>query len=459
MYAEDTIAAIATPPGPGGIGVVRVSGPFSAAVARSLFAPSHQATTWASHHLYHGHIVDEDGGVLDEGLAVLMRRPHSYTGENVLELHCHGSPVLLRQILRRVLRCGVRLAEPGEFTRRAFLNGRLDLAQAEAVMEVVHARTAAGAALATQQLTGHLSAHLANIRTQLVGLKALLETQIDFAEDEVEVSTEQMLSTCHACITSSQRLIDSFGQGTLLREGVRVAIIGKPNVGKSSLLNALLGTDRAIVTAVPGTTRDSIEETADFEGVPVILTDTAGLRAPEQADAIERLGIERTTVKMATADFLLPVLDASAPLDAEDRVMLEAAAGMPQVVALNKTDLPRMLAGDDLKTALGDRTVVAVSAKDGSGLDALRRAVIARVSEGKGFDTSDPVLVSVRHRDALEKARASLHLARESMQHGLPADIIAVDVQDAVDFIGQITGEITNEDVLDRIFSEFCIGK
>lgn len=459
MYAEDTIAAIATPPGPGGIGVVRVSGPFSAAVARGLFAPSHPPTAWASHHLYHGHIVDEDGGVLDEGLAVLMRRPHSYTGEDVLELHCHGSPVVLRQVLRRVLRRGVRLAEPGEFTRRAFLNGRLDLAQAEAVMEVVRARTAAGAALATQQLAGRLSAHLANLRTQLVGLKAWLETQIDFAEDEAAASSEPTLPAYDACIVTIQRLIDTFSQGSLVREGVRVAIIGKPNVGKSSLLNALLGTDRAIVTPVPGTTRDSIEEAADFEGVAVILTDTAGLRAPERADPIERLGIERTTAKMAAADFLLPVLDGSAALDAEDLVMLQAAAGMPQVVALNKSDLPRGLAEGELAAALGGRAAVAVSAKDGAGLDWLRRAVIAQVSAGKGFETGEPVLVSVRHRDALEKACASLHLAREAIRHGLPADLIAVDVQDAVDYISQITGEITSEDVLDRIFSEFCIGK
>lgn len=459
MYADDTIAAVATPPGPGGIGIVRVSGSLSAVIAGRLFAPSLQPASWVSHHLYHGHIVNADGNVLDEGLAVLMRRPRSYTGEDVLELHCHGSPVLLRHVLGQALRCGARLAEPGEFTKRAFLNGRIDLAQAEAVLDVVRARTTAAAARAAQQLTGRLSDHLGTIRTQLVGLKALLETQIDFAEEDIDVSTERMISTAHACIVTIQNLIATSAHGMLLRDGLRVAIIGKPNVGKSSLLNALLGVDRAIVTPIAGTTRDSIEEAADFDGVPVILTDTAGLRAAGQAGAVERLGIERTTAKMATSDVLLPVLDASAALDTEDHAMLAATAGVPQVIVLNKSDLPKGLSDAELETRAGNCLVVAVSAKERSGLEALRRAVVAQVRPGNGFDTSGPMLTNLRHRNALEKARESLCLARESMQRSQPADLIAVDVQDAIDYMGEVTGGMTSEDVLDRIFSEFCIGK
>jgi len=458
MYADDTIAAIATPQGPGGIGIVRVSGLGSADIAERVFVASLQPASWSSHHLYHGHLRDQAGNVLDEGLAVLMRAPHSYTGEDVLELHCHGSPVLLRQILLQVLRCGARPAEPGEFTRRAFLNGRMDLAQAEAVIEVVRARTTAGAALAAQQLTGRLSAHLAGIRDQLIGLKALLETRIDFAEDEVQIATAHILSTCEQCIEAIRTLIDTFRQGSMLRTGLRVAIVGKPNVGKSSLLNALLGVDRAIVTPLPGTTRDSIEESGDFDGMPVVLTDTAGLRPAAHADMVERLGIERTASKMAAADFLLAVLDASARLDADDLAVLESTANLPQVVVLNKSDLPKMLLENELKEALGERVAVAVSAKDGSGLDDLRRTVIAQAG-ARSVDTHDLVLFNIRHRDALEKAHHSLQLARESLQLGRADDLIAVDVQDTVDYISEITGGITSEDVLDRIFSEFCIGK
>lgn len=458
MYVSDTIAAIATPSGPGGIGVVRVSGPHSLAIAERLFLAAHPPARWTSHRLYHGRVVNDAGAVLDDALAVLMRHPHSYTGEDVLELHCHGSPVLLRQILRQALRCGARLAEPGEFTRRAFLNGRLDLAQAEAVIEVVRARTAAAAAVATQQLTGRLSDYLERLRTELIGVKAALEVQIDFVEEALEEPGATTMSTLHSCISELESLINSFRQGQLLREGLRVAIVGKPNVGKSSLLNALLGTDRAIVTPVPGTTRDSIDETADFDGLPVVLTDTAGLRPLQHADPVERLGIERTNVKMAAADVLLPVLDASAPLEAEDLAVLGAAAGLPQVVVLNKSDLPQRLSEDEIEAAIGERTAVAVSAKNGSGLDRLRRAVLAQVGESRpGSD--DPVLFNARHRDALEKALRSLQLAREALDEDVPADLIAVDVQDAVDYISQITGAIINEDVLDRIFSEFCIGK
>jgi tRNA modification GTPase len=459
MYADDTIAAVATPPGPGGVGIIRVSGPLSPAIASRVFSPRRESPGWTSHHLYHGHVIDADGGVLDEGLAVLMHRPRSYTGEDVLELHCHGAPVLLQRILACVLRCGARLAEPGEFTKRAFLNGRIDLMQAEAVLDLVRARTIAGAALATQQLGGRLSEHLAGLRSQLVGLKALLETQIDFCEEDVVVSAEQLLSAADHCIVTIQDLINTFSHGRWLREGLRVVIIGKPNVGKSSLLNALLGEDRAIVTPLAGTTRDSIDETVDFEGVPVVLTDTAGLREPAKVGAVERLGIARTTAKIAASEVLLTVLDASAPLDSEDDAVLKAAAETPQIIVLNKTDLPEGISKAELQRAGAGRPIVAVSAKERLGLRALRQAVVAQVTCGNGFDGSGPILTNIRHSDALEKARNSLMLARESISEARPADLIAVDVQDAIDHIGEVTGGITSEEVLDQIFSAFCIGK
>ncbi|MFI5394848.1 MAG: tRNA uridine-5-carboxymethylaminomethyl(34) synthesis GTPase MnmE [Candidatus Binatia bacterium] len=459
MYADDTIAAVATPPGPGGVGIIRVSGPLSSAIAGRVFSTARESSGWTSHHLYHGHVLDADGGVLDEGLAVLMRRPRSYTGEDVLELHCHGAPVLLQRILAYVLRCGARLAEPGEFTKRAFLNGRIDLMQAEAVLDLVRARTTAGAAIAAEQLDGRLSAHLGGLRSQLVVLKALLETQIDFCEEDIMVCAEQLLSAADHCIVTIQDLINTFSHGKWLREGLRVAIIGKPNVGKSSLLNALLGEERAIVTPIAGTTRDSIVETVDFEGVPVVLTDTAGLREPAQVGAVERLGIARTTAKIAASEVLLAVFDASAPLDREDDAVLKAAAGSPHIIVLNKTDLPRGISEDELRRGSAGGPMVAVSAKERLGLGALRRAVVAQVGGGNGSDPSGPVLTNIRHRDALEKARNSLLLARESISEARPADLIAVDVQDAIDHIGEVTGGITSEEVLDQIFSKFCIGK
>lgn len=459
MYADDTIAAVATPPGPGGIGIIRVSGPLSAAIAVRVFAPSGAAANWESHHLYHGRVMAAVGHVLDEGLAVLMRGPRSYTGEDVLELHCHGSPVLLRRVLAEVLGCGARLAEPGEFTRRAFLNGRLDLTQAEAVLDLVRARTTGGAALAAQQLDGRLSAHLAGLRTQLVGLKALLEVQIDFPEEDADVSAAQPLSTIDTCLVTIQDLINTFERGTMLRDGLPVAIIGKPNVGKSSLLNALLGEDRAIVTAVAGTTRDTIDETADFDGVPVVLSDTAGLRDAARADAVERLGIERTTAKIVRAQLLLKVLDAAAPLEEEDLAVLNAGPGIPHVVVLNKVDLPQIVSDQDVVRLAAGGPILDVSATERQGLPALRQAVIGQFFNGDGPAADAPVLTSVRHRDALQKALRGLALARESIAEGRPADLVAVDVQDAIDHIGAITGQVTSEDVLDRIFSEFCIGK
>jgi tRNA modification GTPase len=459
MYADDTIAAVATAPGAGGIGIIRVSGPLTATIAARVFAPSAAPASWESHHLYHGHVIDAQRQVLDEGLAVLMRRPRSYTGEDVLELHCHGSPVLLRQVLSEVLRCGARLAEPGEFTRRAFLNDRLDLTQAEAVLDLVHARTAAGAALAARQLGGRLSEHLAELRTHLVGLKALLEVQIDFSDEDVDVSASQLLSTTDMCLATIQDLINTFERGTILRDGLRVAIIGKPNVGKSSLLNALLGEDRAIVTAVAGTTRDTIDETADFDGVPVVLSDTAGIRDTERASTVERLGIERTATRIAQAQVLLKVLDAAAPLEAEDFAVLNTAAGIPQVVVLNKIDLPRAISEQDVPRPAAGAPIVSVSATKRQGLTGLRRAVLSQVFNGDDSAADTPVLTSIRHCDALEKARHSLALARESLTDGRSADLVAVDVQDAIDHIGAITGLVTTEDVLDRIFSKFCIGK
>ncbi len=473
MYAGDTIAAIATPAGQGGVGIVRLSGPRCAEIAAALFSRRQKGAGWISHRLYYGHVVDAAGKAIDTGFAVLMGRPRSYTGEDVLELHCHGSPVALRRVLARALSCGARTAEKGEFTKRAFLNGRLDLAQAEAVIEMVRARTDVGAALAVQQLSGRLSEHLTGLRSQLIHVKALLEAQIDFSEEDFEVDPAELALLLDSSMNSIKGLIGTYRQGKLIRDGLRVAIVGKPNVGKSSLMNALLGEERAIVTPAPGTTRDSIDETADFGGFPVVLSDTAGLREQDRADMIERLGMNRTAIKISEADLLLTVIDASSPPDAADYAVMAATRGVPRIVVLNKIDLETRFSQADLASLadtsfapdptgaqrVANHTVVRVSAKERLGLAELRDAVLAYATDGASLEGSGPVLTNLRHYDALTKAFEGLRLSRQSIRNGQPADIVAVDVQDAIDHIGAVTGAITNEEILDRIFSEFCVGK
>ena len=458
MYTDDTIAAIATPPGPGGIGIIRVSGPLAPRILAALFVRSREVDGWLSHRLYHGRIVAADSTVADEALAVLMRAPHSFTGDDVVELHCHGSPVGLRRILARVLGEGARLAEPGEFTKRAFLNGRIDLTQAEAVIDLVHARTTAAAALAAEQLSGRLSDYCADLRDRVVHLKALLEAQIDFSEEDFDVGVEELLATVDECLVPIAALLDTYQHGKMLRDGIRVAIIGKPNVGKSSLLNALLGEERAIVTSIAGTTRDAIDEAVDLDGVPVVLSDTAGLRDADAADVVERIGMQRTAHRISEAQLLLTVLDASRALDAEDEAVLQAHAGARQIIVLNKVDLPPATAAVDVRKLANRPPIVPVSATQHTGLAELRRVLLAEISSGSTVQNV-PVLSNLRHVDALTKARDSLRLARESIVTRRPSDLVAVDVQDAIDHIGSVTGVITSEDVLDRIFSEFCIGK
>jgi tRNA modification GTPase len=458
MYADDTIAAIATAPGHGGIGVIRISGPLAPRIAAAMVVCAQDHAAWQSHRLYYGRILDTDGVLLDEGLAALMRAPRSFTGEDVLELHCHGSPVGLQRILACAMRNGARLAEPGEFTKRAFLNGRIDLTQAEAVMDMVASRTSAGAALAAEQLSGRLCDYLSALRARVIGLKALLEAQIDFSEEDFAVSAHELLNALRDCTTPLETLLDSYQYGKVMRDGVRIAIIGKPNVGKSSLLNALLGEERAIVTPVAGTTRDAIDELADFDGVAVVLSDTAGLRAADEADSVERIGMQRTTSRVAQAQLLLTVLDASRPLDAQDDAVLRMHAEAARVIVLNKIDLPCLTAEADVQRIYNGHPIVSVSALQHLGLGDLRRVLLEKITGGAA-PPDTPVLTNLRHVDALNRARASLALARESIVSQSPPDLVAVDVQDAIDHISTVTGAITSEDVLDRIFSEFCIGK
>jgi tRNA modification GTPase len=456
MYAADTIAALATPPGAGGIGIVRISGPDAFQIATAMFqGPA--GNDWASHRLYHGAVRDLHGRTLDDGLAALMRAPHSYTGEDVLELHCHGSPVVLRRVLATALALGARLAEPGEFTRRAFLNGRIDLAQAEAVIELIRARTDEGATMAANQLLGRLSHSLSDIRESLIQVRALLEVQIDFSEDDVVIDQVELSNMIEAAQTNLLALLASYRHGQLVRDGLQVVIAGKPNVGKSSLLNALLNQERAIVTAIPGTTRDIVEESVDFGGIPVRLSDTAGLR--DAGDPVEEIGVERARTKIVAADVVIAVFDTSCPFDDLDEAMVALLKDRRVIAALNKSDLPSILSAADVTSRLGKVPLVRLSALQSEGLDDLRRAVFQIVEDDREPFADQPTVILGRHFDALTKAADSLRLALGSIRAEAPPDLVAIDVQAATDHIATITGAITSEDVLDRIFAEFCLGK
>jgi tRNA modification GTPase len=449
MYALDTIAAIATPPGPGGIGIVRVSGPAAERLASASFHPAPQV--WQTHRLYAGRIIAEAETAVDHGLAVLMRGPHSYTGEDVLELQCHGSPVILHRVLQALLDRGARAAQPGEFTKRAFLNGKIDLAQAEAVAELTRARTIEGASVAADQLVGRLSVHLASLRERLIRLKGQLELRIDFSEEDVPRDDHALELELSAVQTAVADLRQTYARGRLLREGLRVAIIGRPNVGKSSLLNALLGAERAIVTPAPGTTRDVIEGCADFDGVPVVLLDTAGLR--ETDDEAERLGVDRACAAASAADLVLVVLDTASPLAPQREVLDRAVA----IAVLNKIDLPSVWSAEDVAQVGAACPIIRVSATVPLGLDALRQTVTRRATPTWGDGL--PTLTSARQHAALTQVDTSLTDAIAAFRAGLPADLIAVDVQAALDHLGAVTGLVTSDDVLDAVFREFCIGK
>ena len=453
---DDTIAAISTPLGQGGIGLVRMSGPDALRVARRLFRPGRGRTDvpWPPFRLRHGYITDPATGErVDEALAAYMPAPRTYTRQDVVEFNCHGGIVPLRRVLQLSLCEGARLAEPGEFTLRAFLNGRIDLAQAEAVLDIVGAHTEAALRLAVSQLGGRLSGEIRAAREPLVDALAYLEATIDFAEDEVP--SMDIGPALRDAAESLRRILRGADQGIIYRQGIRAAIVGRPNVGKSSLLNALLQMDRAIVTPIPGTTRDTLEETLNLDGVPLVLVDTAGI-ANGSADAIERLGIERSRKAIQSADLILLVVDGSQPLQTGDLDIARLAEGRTALVVVNKRDLP---SAADLNRFLPAAPRACVSALTGEGLDGLRRAILDRALGGEMLASDGILITSVRHKEALVRALRHVEKAEATFQQGLPADFVTIDLRAALDSLGEITGQAVSPDVLDSIFSNFCIGK
>lgn len=458
---EDTIAAIATPPGEGGIGIVRLSGPRAEAVAGMVFRPRRGGSLAgaAGYTARLGHVVDGDGRIVDEAIALVMRRPRSFTGEDTVELSCHGGPVVLRTLLELCLRNGARLAEPGEFTRRAFINGRIDLAQAEAVLDVIRAKTGLAARLAVDQLGGRLSGRVRQLRDLLAGLVAHLETNIDFPELDIEALTgERVLAGVREALEEVSALLAGANAGKILRQGLRTAIIGRPNVGKSSLLNALLRENRAIVTEVPGTTRDVIEEYVNVRGVPVVLVDTAGIR--RAGDRVEMIGIERTWLAVREADLVLLVVDDSAGLVAEDVELLKEIRAGVTIVVVNKIDLGcYRIHDEDVRSVDPDATVARVSALSGEGLAGLEEGIVARVLGGEAAPEREATVSNVRHQDALERTKGALLDVMRTLEGGHPLDLVAPDLRAAWEALGEITGETVSADLLDEIFSRFCIGK
>ena len=487
MYAADTIVAPATAPGIGAVAIVRLSGPRAFEILDAIFRPAHSADL-TPRTMRLGDVVDPATGArIDRVLAVVMRRPASLTGEDVAEIQCHGGPFVVRRIVALALDAGARMAEPGEFTRRAFLNGRIDLAEAEAVADIVAARSQSALAIALEQLSGALSARVAELRAQVVAIRAHLEVEIDFSDEDIRLpSRREVGAEIERLIADVAVLHDSFARGLLMRDGVRATIVGKPNAGKSSLLNLLLGADRAIVTAIAGTTRDVIEDSVQLGPYALVLNDTAGVR--DSTDDVERIGIERTMRSARDADLLIAMFDSSRPLESADLDVIRLTAGRPGLALLNKRDLPAAIAPGDLREHGLNIPILPFSAINLDEAGALRaeltKAIAALVSPpylarsftgeaaerseaGEGSATSPAAPSSSaqltisrqRHRDALSIALEALKNARRSALSLMPPEIVAVDIMAAAAALGSITGEVSTDDVLDAIFRDFCIGK
>jgi tRNA modification GTPase len=472
-HLEDTIAAISTPIGEGGIGIVRLSGKDAIPIAdKVFFSPRGKKLRDAkSHTVVYGFVIDPaKNEKIDEVIAAVMKAPKTYTREDVVEINCHGGMLALRATLQLLLRQGARLAEPGEFTKRAFLNGRIDLSQAEAVIDVIRAKTEEAERLALQQLEGRLSAKITNMRDKVTELCMHIEAYIDFPEDEIEIIEKgDLLGSMQSIGRELLILSKRYDEGRFFREGVSTAIVGKPNVGKSSLLNSLLQKDRAIVTEMPGTTRDVIEDYLNINGLPLRIMDTAGIR--ETHDLAEMEGVRRSLKAIEDADIVLAVLDASRPFDEADKEVIDKVKDKRAVIVINKSDIVKIRDTSHISESICRKAdanmgcvpnfpIVKVSALKGDGIDDLKDAIYSLcITASKASDAEDIIITNLRHRQSIDRALKSLKDAEDALKRNKPLEVVALFLRESLDSLGEIIGAVTTEDILNKIFSEFCIGK
>ena len=459
MFIDDTIAAIATAPGEGGIGIIRISGPKSLEVAEEIFfsMSGKKISEYPARTLIFGNIKDGDKKI-DEVLVAYMKGPNSYTAEDVVEINCHGGFISVKRILELVLSKDVRLAEAGEFTKRAFLNGRIDLSQAEAVIDVINAKTDKAHEVAENQLDGSLSNRIREFRDKVTELLAQVEVAIDYPEEDIEfIAYTTLEEKTRELNKDIKKLYETSESGKIFREGLKTVIVGKPNVGKSSLLNSILGENRAIVTDIPGTTRDVIEEFVNIKGIPLKIVDTAGIR--ETDDVVEKIGVEKSMASFDTADLIIMVVDSSSELSEEDREILEKVQGKETILLLNKTDLPQVIDEEEVKKYVNEENIIKISALHNEGIEDVHDRIEAMVYKGDIKSSSNVIITNSRHKDALYRAMKSAEDAMRAIEDRMPLDFVEVDLKNIWDYLGYINGDTVSEDLLDNIFHNFCIGK
>ena len=458
-FMADTIAAIATPLGEGGVGVVRVSGPNSLSIMKTIYRECPDEVI--PRHVYYGHAVDNEGTVIDDMVSIYMKAPHTFTGDDVVEFQAHGSNISLRLILRSAIAAGARLADPGEFTKNAFLNGRLDLSQAEAVIDLIKARSEKSLSIASDQLNGNLGQEIVDIRNNIKDVLAQMAVNIDFPDEDIEqVSYDEFLAELMKQQGRLGNLIKSAEFGKLAREGIKLALVGRTNVGKSSLMNGLLGEDRAIVTNIPGTTRDTIEESATIGGYPIVIVDTAGIRDTD--DLIEQIGIEKSKNEINIADLVIMVIDGSRDLEDEDFEIAHHIEGKKVLLVVNKEDLGINIPKreiEKIKSILSCNSILYTTVKTIEGIGKVRDAIEDIFAEGFFKSEGGNIVTNERHKDALVRASESLVQGIELLDMHEPLEIVEIEVHDAFQILGEIIGETASEEILDTVFSKFCLGK
>lgn len=461
MYIDDTIAAIATAPGLGGVGIIRVSGKDAFLIVNKIFKgiTSIPLQDRKNRTIQYGHIIDpKNNKKIDEVIVLLMKGPHSYTAEDVVEIQCHGGFIAIRSILSLVYSLGVRPAEEGEFTKRAFLNGRIDLTQAEAIIDIIEAKSEDALSVAVNQLDGTVSKLIRNIREELITMIAHLEVTIDYPEEDIEeISSQQVDEALTPILEKMKQLLDTAQSGKMIRDGVMATIVGRPNAGKSSLMNALLREERAIVTNIPGTTRDSIEEFMNIDGIPLRLIDTAGIR--ETDDVVEHLGVEKAKEYLSKADIVFTVIDGSTPLTEEERHILQSVDGRPSIVFINKSDEKQCIVKDDIKSIGTFTRIESISAMQGEGLHIVRDVVKDLVYSGHVESNHSMMLSNIRHIQLMKEAYKMLEESRNGIRNYMPIDFVVTDIRSAWELLGEITGDSLRESMIDELFKRFCLGK